>query len=161
MRRVLAARVSTWVKEYTLKPEGSPHDNALRVVVGQFRDCLDELDEADYRALCHQIAAVVTGGPFALDDWIWCSRCQRAYQLAAARIYREGSQPRLTCGFEGCDSLPVDWHGWAADELPRCVHPAYPVVPERFGQYPLHGASARRPADHEPSGPSTRLRPGY
>ena len=90
--------------------------------------------------------------PFALDGWVWCSGCERAYSVGSLLVLSDRTRRivRFRCPVSGCTCsgglFPWDTLCW-----PRGKNPDYPPRPADFAWYPLRGfSSSERPACPSP-----------
>jgi len=67
--------------------------------------------------------------------WMWCFRCERAFQLEQAQTHAEA----VSCGYADCDAAPIDFWRW---ESYRAYVGAAPAQPQAAQAYPLALARA-------------------
>lgn len=95
-----------------------------------------------------------------VDQWIWCSKCERVYSFLELRLLLHFGTRMVVrhCPVEGCtgranpETEPEtqewfpdvlhspenqDFHPWHPEEPPRKYNADYPAIPEAFGHYPM------------------------
>ncbi len=73
---------------------------------------------------------------FEPNVWVWCSRCEQAYQADDVHFYSRPDEQGFTCPYEGCEGDYIA-EGYNYSNLRSEQRLSWPEVPERGVKYSL------------------------